>query len=130
MVTYHSTNWYDIKSLYDRICSYVNFSLKCVYSFSNFLKEPSVYSAFRSLGIIQLPCSKTVKGYMNQTCKSPGIIEDNFLLNSKRYEEYIEKRKRLGFVSPKHEGILIWDETKVSDNVLFSFYSHFRILFL
>lgn len=85
-----------------------------------FSRSPSVYSAFRSLGIIQLPCSKTVKGYMNQTCKSPGIIEDNFLLNSKRYEEYIEKRKRLGFVSPKHEGILIWDETKVESGIVWN----------
>ena len=56
---------------------------------------------------------KTVRASMNQSCKSCGIIQEDFLTNSKKYDEYIEEKKKSGFVSPNGQGVLIWDETKV-----------------
>ena len=50
-------------------------------------RNPSAYSALKSLGIIQLPCTKTVRGYMKQNCKSPGICEDDLLQYTKQYED-------------------------------------------
>lgn len=96
--------------------------LFCVHvALAVYSRSPAAYSALRSLGIIQLPCSKTVKGYMNQSWKSSGIIEEDFLLSSRKYEEYVEERKKQGFLSPKGEGVLIWDETKVSSAQCYSY---------
>ena len=72
-----------------------------------------MYNDLKSLGIIQLPCSKTVKVYMSQRCKSPGIIENDLLLNSKKYNDYIKERKISEYLSPKGQGVLICNETKI-----------------
>ena len=40
-------------------------------------------------------------------------MENDFLLNSKKYDDYIKKRKGSGYLSPKGQGVLIWDETKI-----------------
>ena len=60
-------------------------------------RSPSAYLALKSLGIIQLPCTKTVRGYMKQNCKSPGICEDDLLQYTKQYEDYKAERSKQGY---------------------------------
>ena len=53
-----------------------------------FSRSPAAYHAVRSLGIFQLPCDKTVRGYMYKHASSPGIQEDGLLDRAKRYDAY------------------------------------------
>ena len=76
-------------------------------------RSPSAYHAVRSLGILNLPCDRTLKGHMYQHSRSPGISEDALLLRAQQYNSYKEERVKNGLPRPVAEGVLIWDEVKV-----------------
>ena len=67
----------------------------------------------RSLGILNLPCNKTLKSHMYQHSSSPGINEEALLESTQKYDSYKEERVKCGFVRPVGEGVLIYDELKV-----------------
>ena len=77
-----------------------------------FSRSPSAFQALCGLGISNLPCEKTLKGYMNQHLSSPGINEKSIQESSKKYTEHVTDRVENGDMPPLKEGILIWDETK------------------
>jgi hypothetical protein len=64
--------------------------------------------------ILQLPCDKTLRGYMRKHASSPGINEDALLESSHRFDEFKAKRVADGMAPPLGEGVLIFDEVKVS----------------
>lgn len=82
-------------------------------AFAVFSRSPSAYHALRGPGILNLPCAKTIRGYMNQHSSSHGIHDDLIQESSSKYEEHIAKLGKKGHARPLKEGILIWDETKV-----------------
>lgn len=65
-------------------------------------RSPSAYHGLKSLGVLQLPCDRTLRQYM--TYQISGVDEDAFK----------KKRVQEGFVKPVGEGVLMWDEVKVS----------------
>lgn len=83
------------------------------FRYGNISPSPAAYDAFKSLNIVQLPCSKMIRDKMNSQGKNPGINEEDFLQSAKNYESYKKQRKDSGFLTPKGVGVLIWDETKV-----------------
>ena len=85
----------------------------CYEALAIFSRSPSVYHAVRSLGILNLPCDKTLKSHMYQHSSSPGINEEALLERAQQYDSYKEKRVKSGFVRPVGEGVLIWNEVKV-----------------
>ena len=85
------------------------YSALCIFSMS-----PAAYHALKSLGIIQLPCDKTLRGCMYKYSSSSGICEDAFLERAKKYELYKKERVEAGHLETVGEGVLIWDEVKVS----------------
>ena len=78
-----------------------------------FSRSPSAFRALRSLGILSLPCDKTLKGYMHQHSSSPGINERCIKESSEKYANHVKEKVKKGHKAPLKEGILIWDETKV-----------------
>lgn len=72
-----------------------------------------MYRAVRSLGILNLPCDKTVRGYMYKHASSPGINEEGLLDRAQKYDKYKKERVSSGFPKPLGEGVLMWDEVKV-----------------
>lgn len=84
-------------------------SALCIFS-----RSPTAYHALKSLGIIQLPCDRTLRGYMYKYSSSPGICEDALLERAKKYESYKKEQVEAGNLKPVGEGVLIWDEVKVS----------------
>ena len=82
------------------------------YSTSNNSRSPSAFRALRDLGILKLPCDATVKGYMDQ--RKLCVNESAIVASAQKYETHIEERVQSGHKCPLKEGILIWDETKVS----------------
>ena len=76
-------------------------------------RSPSAYQAVRDLGILQLPCDRTLRSFMHKHCHSPGIDEESIQQSAIKYEEHIQETIGGGYKKPLKEGILIWDETKV-----------------
>uniref|UniRef100_A0A1X7U9H6 Uncharacterized protein n=1 Tax=Amphimedon queenslandica TaxID=400682 RepID=A0A1X7U9H6_AMPQE len=79
---------------------------------SCFFKKSFCLPAVRSLGILNLPCDRTLKGHMYQHSRSPGMSEEALLLRAQQYNSYKEERVKNGLPRPVAEGVLIWDEVK------------------
>ena len=76
-------------------------------------RSPAAFRAVRSLGILQLPCDRTVQRFMHRHNTSSGIDEESLRLNAERYDRYKSERLTEGQPAPLSEGVLIWDEVKV-----------------
>ncbi len=80
----------------------------------------------KSLGILNLPCDKTLKGHMSKDSRSPGINEEALTMRAEEYKNYKDEREQHGFVRPVSEGVLIWDEVKVHVHA----FIHVHVLFV
>ena len=78
-----------------------------------FSRSPAAYHAVRSMGIMQLPCDKTLRGYMYKHASSPGINEEHLLESARRFKTFKAERVSDGMLPPVGEGVLIFDEVKV-----------------
>lgn len=76
-------------------------------------RSPSAYTALKSLGVLQLPCKKTLQGHMKLNRRNPGICEDDIHQYSEKFRIFKEEMKQRGSAVPLGQGVLIWDETKV-----------------
>lgn len=85
-----------------------------IIALSIFSRSPSAYHALKSLGILQLPCDRTLRDYMYKHSSSPGISEEALLEMAEKYKMFKEERVEAGYPRPLSEGVLIWDEVKVS----------------
>ncbi len=81
---------------------------------SIFSRSLSAYHALKSLGILQLPCDRTLRHYMYKYSSTPGICEEAMLERAEKYKIFKEERVEAGYLRPVGEGVLIWDEVKVS----------------
>ena len=79
---------------------------------SIYSRSPAAYHGLKSLGILQLPCDRTLRQHM--TYQTSGIDEEVMLEKSKEYNAFKKERVRDGYVKSVGEGVLIWDEVKVS----------------
>jgi hypothetical protein len=84
-----------------------------ILALSIYCRSPAAYHAVKSLGILQLPCDKTLRGYMYKHAGSPGIDEEALLDRAKKYDQFQKERVEAGFGKPISQGILMWDEVKV-----------------
>ena len=76
-------------------------------------RSPAAFRAVRSLGILQLPCDKTVQKFLHRHNTSCGIDEQSLLLNAERYDRYKSEQEKEGLPVPLSEGVLPWDEVNV-----------------
>ena len=86
--------------------------IHCI-ALSIFSRSPSTYHAIKSLGILHLPCDRTLKGYMNKYSSSPGINEQAMHECAQKYEDFRKEKVKTKCVRPVGQGVLIWDEVKV-----------------
>ena len=49
---------------------------------------------------------------------SPGINEESLLERAEKYEVFKEERVEAGYPRPVGEGVLMWDEVKVSYSII------------
>lgn len=68
----------------------------------------------RSLGILQLPCSKEIRRIISKNADGPGINEFYLQKQSNLFKQFCEETMNQGKREPLGVGALIWDETKVS----------------
>lgn len=89
-------------------------SLILYVALSIFSRSPAAYHAVLSLGTFQLLCDRTLRGYMYKYSASPGISEEALLERAKKYKAFKEEQVEAGYQRPVGEGVLMWDEVKVS----------------
>lgn len=62
-----------------------------------FLRSPAAYHAVRSLGILQLPCDRTLKGYMKRHSTFPGINKETLYQAAHRFVVFKANRGRCSY---------------------------------
>ena len=83
-------------------------------------RSPSVFEAVKHLGILQLPSTASLQAFMSLHQRSPGANEQQMALQHELYSQHVEKIAAEGRLSPKREGILIFDEVKVQGKVIWN----------
>ena len=64
----------------------------CITALAIFSRSLAAYYAVQTTEIIQLPCDKTLRGYMYKHTSSPGSCEEHLLESNKRFEAFKSKR--------------------------------------
>lgn len=77
-------------------------------------RSPAAFRAVRSLGILQLPCSKEIRRIISKNADEPGINEVYLQKQSDLFKQFCKETMNRGKREPLGVGALIWDETKVS----------------
>ena len=72
--------------------------------------SPSAYNALRGFGILQLPCTNSLKSYTSFNLEAPGIHEERISYAREVYDSMVAEKKRKGQLVPLSEGVLIFDE--------------------
>ena len=70
---------------------HVHQSYYCI-ALAIFSRSPSAFQAVKSLGILNLPCDQTLKGYMYKHCSSPGINEKSIEESSMKYKHHVQEK--------------------------------------
>ena len=83
-------------------------------------RSPSAFEAVKHLGILQLPSTASLQAFMSLHQRSPGANEQQMALQHELYSQHVEKIAAEGRLSPKREGILIFDEVKVQGKVIWN----------
>ena len=86
-------------------------------------RSPSAYEALRSFKILQLPSASSLKSFRGTRLHEPGIhlaIKQYVCEQQENYVKYKNELERRGQLVPLHEGILIFDEVKVTSKVKWS----------
>ena len=78
-----------------------------------YTRSPAAFRAVRSLGILQLPCSKELQRIVSRNADGPGIHENYLAHQSQEYEKFCARQISDGKKRPLGIGVLIFDETKV-----------------
>lgn len=81
-------------------------------------RSPAAFRAVRSLGILQLPCSKEIRRIIGKNADGPGINEVYLQKQSNLFKQFCKETMNAGKREPLGVGALIWDETKVSAVVI------------
>ena len=88
-----------------------------------YTKSPAAYESLKGFKILQLPSTKSLQDIAGSKLHEPGItdgIKDYLLEQGTKYTLYKEEMMKKGRPEPKHEGILIFDEVKVTARVKWS----------
>ena len=80
-------------------------------------RSPAAFRAVRSLGILQLPCSKERRRIIGKNADGPGINEVYLQKQSNLFKQFCKETMNAGKREPLGVGALIWDETKVGSVV-------------
>lgn len=81
-------------------------------------RSPAAFRAVRSLGILQLPCSKEIRQIIGKNADGPGINEVYLQKQSNLFKQFCKETMNVGKREPLGVGALIWVETKVGSIVI------------
>ena len=82
-------------------------------------RSPSAYEALRDCSILQLPCTKVLKKVLKDGAEKPGIDLNYFQNQQEKFQAYQRQRESDGHPQPLGIGVMMWDEVKVKDRLIF-----------
>ena len=80
-----------------------------------YTRSPAAYQALKGFGVLQLPCKKSLQGFLSANQSEPGVNEEKIAEQIRLYDaarRVKEKKKK-----PQQKGVLIFDEVKVQSKV-------------
>ena len=77
-------------------------------------RSPSAYKASKSFKLLQLSCTRTLKDYIHSNREEAGKIQQCLKASCEQYDRIVEMQKELNCKTAFCEGVLIFDEVKVS----------------
>ncbi|XP_073239015.1 uncharacterized protein [Porites lutea] len=83
-------------------------------------RSPAAFRAVRSLGILQLPCSKEIRRIIGKNADGPGINEVYLQKQSNLFKQFCKETMNAGKREPLGVGALIWDETKLQSKIVWN----------
>lgn len=78
-----------------------------------YARSPAAFRAVRSLGILELPCTKHLQCIISKTADGPGIQEQYIAHQQNKYEKFSRGQVEAEKKRPQGVGALDFDETKV-----------------
>jgi len=81
-----------------------------------YARSPAAFRAVRSLGILQLPCTKYLQHIISKNADGPGVHEDYIAHQRQEYENFTKTQVDAGKKRPLGVGVLVFDETKVRNS--------------
>ena len=82
-----------------------------------YTRSPAAYQALKSFDILQLPCKKSLQGFLSANQSEPGVNEEQIAEQKRLYSAHTAQHVREDKKRPLQKGILIFDEVKVQSKV-------------
>lgn len=91
---------------------------------SIFSRSPAAYKALKSFNIFKLPSASTLKKRSQVYDNTPGINHNYLCEQQQKYEELKIQTQNKGSPIPKGDGLLIFDEVKVIEKLIWNSKNH------
>lgn len=78
-----------------------------------FTRSPAAYEALKGYQILNLPSVASLKQFTSANKQGPGLNLPHLHDAKQTYTAYKVERKEQGFLEPKDNGVLVFDEVKV-----------------
>ena len=82
-----------------------------------YTRSPAAYQALKGFGILQLPCRKSLQGFLSANQSEPGVNEEKIAEQKRLYDAHTARRVNEKRKKPQQKGVLIFDELKVQSKV-------------
>lgn len=89
-----------------------------------YARSPAAYRALASFDLLRLPSVYSVRNASRAYSSEAGVSHEYLATQQKRYADYKEEKLRKGEKLPVGEGVLIFDEVKVIDKLLWNSKTH------
>ncbi len=89
-----------------------------------YCRSPAAYRALSSFSLLKLPSCSSVKGKCKNYNEQPGINHAYLWEQKNRYEVIKDESARYGQKVPVAEGVLIFDEVKVVEKIMWNSKNH------
>lgn len=83
-----------------------------------YARSPAAYQALKSFNILQLPCKKSLQGFLSANQTEPGVNEEKIADQKRLYDAHTQRKVKEKKKAPLQKGILIFDEVKVQSKVI------------
>lgn len=91
---------------------------------SIYTRSPAAYEALKSFNILQLPSVSSLKNKTRHLNSKPGIDQSYLNEEAIKYASFQDEKRNKGEKVPVGEGVLIFDEVKVIDKIIWNSKSH------
>ena len=85
-----------------------------------YVRSPAAYEALKSFGVLQLPCRSTLQSYTGVFLHEPGANSCSIEAQVAQFVLHCRQRVSEGKKESKKEGVLIFDEVKIINRLMWN----------